>query len=47
MFDFGPPNKWIQDLLDEANRVFSYEEEIKENSTTFEITFPHMSGVLP
>merc|ERR1719229_651708 len=47
MFDFGAPNKWIQDLLDEVHRVSSYEEAIKKQSNNFTIRFPHMSGVLP
>jgi len=47
MFDFGPPNKWIQDLLDEVRRVTTYEQAVKSNKTTTTIKFPHMSGILP
>jgi len=47
MFDFGPPNKWIQDLLDEVHRVSTYEEAIQTKRNNFTIRFPHMSGVLP
>lgn len=47
MFDFGAPNKWIQDLLDEVYRVTTYEQLVQSNKSKTTITFPHMSGIIP